>query len=57
MAGPCADLLPLFSLEKLRNVLGNLPGAGSSAAGTTVGGQVAPGTACSPCRGSRFGLQ
>lgn len=57
MAGPCADLLPLLSLEKLRNVLGNLPGAGSSAAGTTVGGQVAPGTACSPCRGSRFGLQ
>ena len=32
VAGPCSDLPPSFPLEKLRNLLGSLPGAGSSAA-------------------------
>lgn len=32
VAGPCSDLPPSFPSEKLRNLLGSLPGAGSSAA-------------------------
>lgn len=32
VAGPCSDLPPWFSLEKIRNLLGSLLGAGSSGA-------------------------
>lgn len=32
VAGPCSDLSPWFSLEKIRNLLGSLLGAGSSGA-------------------------